>query len=394
MKNVLKLCLVLTLLFLPTKIYAAEENVIEIHYFYDRWCDNCQAVSDFLEDDILSDYDVILTKYDVHIQENDDLFKEVLETYDLSYHYPLMVIGGTVIQGSVDIQSSLADVIEYYRDLTDYVDVVEKLNNHETILDSDIIANPSFVKHISIFGWHIDIDIRSFSLLLGAIIIGLVDGFNPCAMWVLVFLITMLINLKNRKRIWLLGSTFIFVSGLIYFAIMMAWLQIVTTAIQKQVFQLFIGSLALIFAFFSIRHFWRARNLEVGCEVTDEKQRSKLMKRIESVVKLDRLWLAVVGVIGIAVTVNILELACSAGLPLIYTSMLGYQGISSTQSVLYILIYVIFFILDDMIIFVIAIITFRVTGLSNKYAKYSNLIGGLIMLFIGLALIFFPQWLF
>jgi hypothetical protein len=98
-----------------------------------------------------------------------------------------------------------------------------------------------------------------------------------------------------------------------------------------------------------------------------------------------------VGIAGLAVSVNIIELACSAGLPVIYSSMLAYHQVTSVQSALYILVYVIFFIFDDLLIFTIAIITLKVTGISNKYAKYSNLLGGLIMLFIGIALIFFPQ---
>ncbi|MDD3129493.1 MAG: hypothetical protein PHF05_01760 [Candidatus Izemoplasmatales bacterium] len=81
------------------------------------------------------------------------------------------------------------------------------------------------------------------------------------------------------------------------------------------------------------------------------------------------------------------------GLPFTYTTMLGYHNLSSLESALYILIYVIFFIIDDLLVFTIAVVTFKVTGISNKYAKYSNLFGGLIMLALGIILIFFPSFL-
>ena len=175
---------------------------------------------------------------------------------------------------------------------------------------------------------------------------------------------------------------------------MMSWLEIAISIMQKQIFQILIGLLAIVFAGLSFRHFWRSRNKEIGCDVSTDKQRSKLMKRIRDVVQKHNLWLAMAGVVGIALTVNLIELACSAGLPVIYTSMLAYHHIGSFKSVLYVLIYVFFFMLDDLIIFSIAIVTFKVTGISSRYQKYSSLIGGLIMLFIGLALLFFPNWLF
>ena len=118
------------------------------------------------------------------------------------------------------------------------------------------------------------------------------------------------------------------------------------------------------------------------------------MNKIKSVIGTNNIWIAVLGIITIAITVNFIELACSAGLPAVYTSMLAYQNIGQFQSAMYLLVYVFFFVLDDLLIFAIAIITFKVTGISNKYTKYSNLIGGLIMLFIGLSLVFFPQLLF
>ena len=238
------------------------------------------------------------------------------------------------------------------------------------------------------------INLTSFSLLLGAVFIGLIDGFNPCAMWVLVFLITMLINLKDRKRIWILGMTFILTSGVVYYVIMMAWFQLVNYIIWLRTFQVIIGILAVVFAYISIKHYWNQRQKDIGCEVTTSETKKRIMNKIKSVIGTNNIWIAVLGIITIAITVNFIELACSAGLPAVYTSMLAYQNIGQFQSAMYLLVYVFFFVLDDLLIFAIAIITFKVTGISNKYTKYSNLIGGLIMLFIGLSLVFFPQLLF
>ena len=391
MKKIFQILLIVAMILLPTTIYASDEEAIEVHYFYDRFCTNCAEVTTFLEENVLTDNQVVLKKYDVFLEENQDLFYKISDTFDLPRSYPLIIVGGTALQGTVEIESNLVELIAYYKQQTSYTDVVKKVISGDEVDEGDRIDNPLHIVHLPVIG---DIDRTSFSLLLGAVVIGLVDGFNPCAMWVLVFLITMLIHLKNRKRIWLLGSTFIFVSGLIYFLLMMSWLQIAVSVMQKQVFQFIIGGIAVGFAALSFRHFWRMRQKEIGCEVTNDKQRSKLMIRIRQVVQKTNLWLALLGVIGIALTVNLIELACSAGLPVIYTSMLAYHQVGQFKSGLYVLVYVFFFMLDDLIIFAIAMVTFRVTGISSRYQKYSSLIGGLIMLFIGLALLFFPSWLF
>jgi len=115
------------------------------------------------------------------------------------------------------------------------------------------------------------------------------------------------------------------------------------------------------------------------------------MLRVKKIISNNNLLLAIIGIAGVAITVNIIELVCSAGLPVVYTTMLGYHGLTNFQSAIYIFIYVLFFIFDDLLIFTIAVVSFKVTGISNKYAKYSNLFGGIIMFVLGFILIFFPE---
>ena len=99
------------------------------------------------------------------------------------------------------------------------------------------------------------------------------------------------------------------------------------------------------------------------------------------------------GIIVLAFAVNLVELICSAGLPAVYTQVLALNEMAGWQYYLYISIYIFFFMLDDLLIFFIAMITLEMTGITTKYAKASRLVGGLIMLAIGLMLIFKPGWL-
>ena len=104
-------------------------------------------------------------------------------------------------------------------------------------------------------------------------------------------------------------------------------------------------------------------------------------------------FLAILGVMGLAVTVNLIELACSSGLPLIFTQILALNNLNSFQYFIYILIYILFFLIDDIVIFTIAMKTLKLTGISTKYNKLSHLIGGILMLLIGILMIYKPEWL-
>ena len=103
--------------------------------------------------------------------------------------------------------------------------------------------------------------------------------------------------------------------------------------------------------------------------------------------------LAFFGIIALAFAVNLVELICSAGLPAIYAQVLAMNNLSSLQHYLYILLYIFFFMLDDLLVFFIAMVTLQLSGVSTKYSRFSNLIGGILMLIIGLLLIFKPGWL-
>jgi hypothetical protein len=126
------------------------------------------------------------------------------------------------------------------------------------------------------------------------------------------------------------------------------------------------------------------------------KQEKELMETVHTAIAISLLSgviLAILGVVGLSVSVNLVELACSAGLPLVFTELLALNNVSNFMKIMYTLLYVLFFLLDDLVIFIIAMVTMEVTGISTKYNKYSHLLGGIIMLVMGLLLIFKPEWL-
>lgn len=235
--------------------------------------------------------------------------------------------------------------------------------------------------------------ISGFLIPIVAIILGLVDGFNPCAMWILLFIINMLFNMKNKKRMWILGVTFLFTSALVYFLAMLG-LKGVLSFLAVGFIQKIIAVVALIGGVINLNSFRKdIAKKDDGCTVVDARKRKKLLAKIRQFTSEKSFILALIGVITLALSVNIIELACSAGFPTIFISILEFNNVSFATSIIYMLIYIIFYLLDDLIIFVIAMITLEVTGISTKYNKYSHLIGGILMIIMGILLIFKPEWL-
>ena len=212
-------------------------------------------------------------------------------------------------------------------------------------------------------------------------------------MWVLLFLITTLIGMKDKKRMIILCSIFLLTSGLFYFLMMFSWLHIVVSMSTSLIIRNIIAIFALGAGIYNLYNFYKNLKTDDGCEVVDKKKRKDIFKRITKFTHEKSLLIAICGIIILAISVNLVELLCSAGLPVVFSELLAINNISGAKAVLYDLVYVFFFLLDDIIVFAIAIKTMDVVGISSKYNKYSHLIAGIIMLLIGILLLFKPGWL-
>lgn len=404
MKKVIKLLILAFFFLLPFNVFGLEEEKVKLYLFYGDGCPHCADEKVFLDsiDDKYPNLEIV--KYEVwYNKENADLLSEVEEKLHITRRgVPTTVIGKDVMVGFNSANGSRIErAINFYLNNEDYVDVVEQIKNGtyvdekkeeekeektefekiEEETDKDATIDVPFIG---------EVNLKKVSLMTSAVIIGLIDGFNPCAMWVLLFLISVLIGMKDKKRMWALGVTFLFVSAFIYMLIMLSWISIAVKMTTVIWIRNLIAIVALIGAFVNIKNFFNSHD---GCNVVDDKKRKKIFKKIRKFTGEKSFALALLGVVGLAVSVNLVELACSAGLPLVFTELLVLNNVSNFMRVIYTLLYVLFFLLDDLIIFIIAMVTMEVTGISTKYNKYSHLLGGLIMLGIGLLLIFKPEWL-
>lgn len=412
-----KIVFIFTFIFLLLPFSVNANEKVNVYLFYGDGCPHCSALEEYLDENYSNDKDVKVYKYEVwNDVTNQELWKKVEDvTGEEAKGVPYFVIGKEVMQGysagdvwekKVDKAIEEAKKINYNDNVGITLGVVEgKITKDDDISKSnydpdkkeadisdyynnDSDTNDDTELNIPLIG---TISLKDMSIPVIAILIGLVDGFNPCAMWVLIFLITMLFDYPSKKKMWILGCTFLFTSAFIYFLFMISFLKVATFINSINVLKLLIAVFALVFGGFNIYRYFKTK--DVGCDVVDKNKRRKIINRIKNILSSKSFAFAIGGIILLAISVNLIELLCSMGLPVMFTEILAYNNITGVKNILYIILYIIFFLIDDLIVFFIAMKTLKITAISNKYSKYSHLVGGLIMIAIGLLMILKPEWL-
>lgn len=412
-----KIVFIFTFIFLLLPFSVNANEKVNVYLFYGDGCPHCSALEEYLDENYSNDKDVKVYKYEVwNDVTNQELWKKVEDvTGEEAKGVPYFVIGKEVMQGysagdvwekKVDKAIEEAKKINYNDNVGITLGVVEgKITKDDDISKSnydpdkkeadisdyynnDSDTNDDTELNIPLIG---TISLKDMSIPVIAILIGLVDGFNPCAMWVLIFLITMLFDYPSKKKMWILGCTFLFTSAFIYFLFMISFLKVAMFINSINVLKLLIAVFALVFGGFNIYRYFKTK--DVGCDVVDKNKRRRIINRIKNILSSKSFAFAIGGIILLAISVNLIELLCSMGLPVMFTEILAYNNITGVKNILYIILYIIFFLIDDLIVFFIAMKTLKITAISNKYSKYSHLIGGLIMIAIGLLMILKPEWL-
>ena len=384
---------ILSFLFILPSINAEERKQVNVYLFHSNTCSHCKAETEFLNE-IQKEYENLkINLYEINdVKENKELMINIKEKLNIdSPMVPFTVIGDYYYIGYNDgVKDGIKNLIEKYTSEEQY-DVIKDIIDGKDVSNFKI-KNGEINKISTVFG---EIDPAKVSLPILSVIMGAIDGFNPCAMWVLIFLITMLFNMENKKRMWALGITFLVTSALIYLVFMFVWLGVATKLLTTiSWLKLLIGLVALIGAFINLKGFIKSIvKKDAGCEVVDNSKRKKIISKIKKYTSEKSFILAMLGVMLLAISVNAIELACSAGLPVLFTNVLALNDVNFIEKCIYIFIYIFFFLIDDIIVFFVAMFTLNIKALSTKYTKYSHLIGGIIMLIIGILMIFKPEWL-
>ena len=234
-----------------------------------------------------------------------------------------------------------------------------------------------------------DRTLPELGLPLFTVFLGLLDGFNPCAMWVLLFLLALLANLRDRRKMFLLAGTFVLVSGIVYFAFMAAWLNVFLFIGYVRIIQVMMGGLAVGIGLVNVKEFW-AFGQGVSLAIPDS-AKPGLYARVRKILAAEHVSQAMIGILVLAILVNMIEFVCTAGFPALFTQVLSQQGLTTWEYYGYLGLYNLAYIADDAVMVTIAVVTLSHHKLQEREGRWLKLISGLVMLGLGVLLLMAPE---
>ncbi|MBU3934787.1 hypothetical protein KKC00_02400 [Patescibacteria group bacterium] len=360
--------------FIKADFVLAQSENPGVTLFYSIYCPHCKDEKEYLKTLKEKYPEIVITEYEI-AEDADN--QKILSDFYKKYNVPQNEQGWVPVTFTPN---------KYFVGFNDQV-AREIENCLQECLGEHLVVEQKI--KIPFFG---EINISKLSLPVLTVLLGVLDGFNPCAMWVLVVLISLLLSVKSRKKILLVGGTFIVAGGILYFLIMAAWLNIFLAFGYISLIRILIGLFGIGFGIWRIRDFfsWKPGVCKV---VKDVKSQQKVVNKIKNALKPSAIPATILGVVGLAFAVNLIEFLCSAGFPAMFTRILSLQNLTAWQHYSYLVFYNIFYMLDDFIMLGVAFFTLSRFNFSDKYNRWSTLVAGLLILVLGILLMFRPELL-
>ena len=389
----------------------SQSKKVKIEYFGRKDCKNCANLEKFLKElsTKRNDFEYVEHKID-ESKEEKAFFDETASKLKLVKGTPIIYIDGHIIQGfntadttGKEIESLInsGKIKDKILTLKEYVESGQtgNVSSNGAVCTGDTVCEvPGLTKGaenqvlVNIPIINKTVDLTNYSLLTMSIILGTIDGFNPCAMWVLVLFLTALIAVGNKVKMFRVAGLFILAEAVMYFFILNAWIYAWDfVGLDKWVTPL-VGIVGIIGGIFFIRNYLKKGDT-LECEVTDFEQRAKISKKIKDIANKPFTLLTALAIIGLALSVNVIEFACSVGIPQTYTKILQINEVPFWTRQFYTFIYIIGYMIDDIIVFGFALMSVNKLQLTTKYSKWVNLFGGILMIILGLIMLIKPSLL-
>jgi hypothetical protein len=384
-KSILLFLISVTFILVAVSIHAEEK--ITMYFFYGKGCPHCSKEEIFLKKLGTKYPQLVVKSYEVwYNQENAKFFTEMAEAYGkrpegvpmtfIGDFRPLVGYRDEEITGKI-----IEDRVRYCTTLS-CIDPIDKLGKPS---GKEIATKEEKIISLPLFG---KIDTTKMALPTLMIMLAGLDGFNPCAFFVLFTLLGMLVYAQSRKRMLLIGGTFVFFSGFIYFIFMAAWLNLFMYIGQLKIITAVAGIIALIIALINIKDFFFFRK---GISlVIPEKAKPKLFERMRILLKATSLTSMFIGTIVLAIAANAYELLCTVGFPMVFTRVLTLHNLPKISYYLYLFFYNVIYVIPLAAIVSVFTITLGRRKLTEWQGQVLKLISGLMMLGLGIVLLINP----
>lgn len=356
----------------------------KIYFFWGNGCPHCEKEKLFLKQLQEKYPEIEIIDFEVwYNKKNADTLRKIIEIAKIkSSGVPTTIVDSKLFIGFNQETAKLIE--ETVKTCIESEGCVDPLSSSTKIFseEQNRIINIPFVGNI---------DPSSISLTVFTFIIAGLDSFNPCAFFVLLFLLSLLIHTKSRKRMLIIGSIFVFFSGFIYFIFMSAWLNIFIIVGHTKAITSFAAVIAIAIALINIKDFFFFKK---GVSLSiPESAKPKLFEKMRLLIRSSSSWSMITGAIILSITANFYELLCTAGFPMVYTRVLTLNNLSKIQYYLYLILYNVVYIIPLAVIVIIVTITLGAKKLTEWQGRQLKLISGLMMLLLGFLLLIKPSLL-
>lgn len=405
MKNIVTFLLGVITLVTPQLLLAqgAPSNVANVpnadaYIFVREDCSHCQDLKKFIAEEKIEDAAYVISYIDIYTPEGKELFEQstaffgiervtpiALVDKELYVGYSKEVLGAALVEHKAKKGREVYSFAAYFE--SDLTETQAGSGCEEGSLEP--CAPEEETLKIPVLG---EINPQTASLAFLAIVLGFVDGFNPCAMWVLLTFLVILSQVGDRKKMIQVAGLFIVAEAVMYYLILNVWYQTWDFIALDGIVTPLVGLLALGSGTYFIYKYWTSRNKPLTCDVTSLDDQVKTENRIQALISKPMSFMVALSVIGLALSVNIIEFACSVGIPQAFTKVLELNALSFVEYQGYTLLYTLFYMADDFIVFGLAIWGYKqFYAVGQKYSLISTLVAGILMLALGAILILNPD---
>jgi cytochrome c biogenesis protein CcdA len=357
--------------------------------YWGEGCANCEAEKEFLAEFRQSHPDLRVQRYEVSRDSaNRERFERHLARLDLEASaVPTTVLGQRVWIGfSEPIEADLRANLRRALAGEQVPAGVYGQAAPGTCTTDACALEPESAIDVPVVG---RVDLGSHSLVVSTLLIGFVDGINPCSLWVISILLAIVIRTGSRRRVLAIGSVFLLVTATMYALFMAGVYGALSVISHLGAIQAVVAVAAGIVGVVSVKDYFFYKE---GLSFTiPDRSKPGIYARMRRVAGERALVPALAATAVLAVGVSLLETPCTAGFPVIWTGLLDANDVPLTGAVLLFVLYMIPFLLDELVIFTAAVVTMRTTKLQERHGRVLKLVAGTTMLALAGAMLLAPE---
>ncbi len=233
------------------------------------------------------------------------------------------------------------------------------------------------------------VDLKNKSLIVTTIIIGLVDGVNPCSLWVLTMLLAMVIHTDSRKKTLIIGLVYLFITAGIYALFILGVFSLLSYVRYMKWIQIGVACITLVLGLINLKDYFFFKQ---GVSLTiDDEKKPGIYKKMRNVLKnTDNVWAMIGATVILAAGVSLVEFSCTAAFPVIWSNILSAHGVTKLEFALHLLLYMVLYQLDELLIFLVVVITMKSKKMEEKHGQVLKLFSGCLMIALSLVMIIRP----